>query len=108
MFTSNISLVTFVRGVGGKLSRLVYLAPRLGFVSGSVISQFLLPHNLGIFSCKRYKHYFSQTEMFTSNVQFGYPSDKGNQTLNVGRKHLSLAEIMFTSLTTKYSKIMVQ
>ena len=59
---------TLVRGVGGKLSRLVYLAPRLGFVSGSVISQFLLHHNLGIFSCKRYKHYFSQTEMFTSNI----------------------------------------
>ena len=68
MFTSNISLVTLVRGVGGKLSRLVYLAPRLGFVSGSVISQFLLHQNLGIFSCKRYKHYFSQTEMFTSNI----------------------------------------
>ena len=68
MFTSNISLVTLVRGVGGKLSRLVYLAPRLGFVSGSVISQFSSHHNLGIFSCKRYKHYFSQTEMFTSNI----------------------------------------
>ena len=68
MFTSNISLVNLVRGVGGKLSRLVYLAPRLGFVSGSVISQFLLHHNLGIFSCKRYKHYCRQTEMFTSNI----------------------------------------
>ena len=77
MFTSNISLVNLVRGVGGKLSRLIYLAPRLGFVSGSVISQCLLHHNLGIFSCKRYKHYFSQTEMFTSNVQFGYPCLKG-------------------------------
>ena len=77
MFTSNISLVTLIRGVGGKLSRLVYLAPRLGFGSGSVISQFLLHHNLGIFSCKRYKHYFSQTEMFTSNVQFGYPYPRG-------------------------------
>ena len=64
---------TFVRGVGGKLSRLVYLAPRPGFGSNSVISQFLLHHNLGIFSCKRCEHYFSQTEMFTSNVQFGYP-----------------------------------
>ena len=59
---------TPVRGVGGKLSRLVYLAPRLGFVSGSVISQFLLHHNLGIFSCKRYKHYFRQTKMFISNI----------------------------------------
>ena len=44
------------------------LPPRLGFVSGSVISQFLLHHNLGLFSCKRYKHYFRQTEMFTSNI----------------------------------------
>ena len=62
---------------GGKLSRLVYLAPRPGFGSGSVISQFLLHHYLGIFSCKRYKHYFSQTEMFTSNIQFGYPCPRG-------------------------------
>ena len=77
MFTTNISLVTLVRGVGCKLSRLVYFAPHLGFVSGSVISQFLLHHNLGIFSCKRYKHYFSQTEMFTSNIQFGYPCPRG-------------------------------
>ena len=85
MFTSNISLVTLVRGVGGKLSRLVYLAPRLGFGSGSVISQFLLHHNLEIFSCKRYKHYFSQTEMFTSNVQFGYPCPRsGGQAVQAG------------------------
>ena len=77
MFTSNISLVTLVLGVGGKLSRLVYLAPHLGFGSGSVISQFLLHHYLGIFSCKRYKHYFSQTEMFTSNIQFGYSCPRG-------------------------------
>ena len=28
--------------------------------------------------------------------------------LNIGCKHLSLAEIMFTSLTSKYSTIMVQ
>ena len=68
MFTSNITLVTLARGVGGKLSRLVYLAPRHGFGSNSVISSFLLHHNLGIFSCKRYKHYFSQTEMFASNI----------------------------------------
>ena len=40
------SLVILVRGVGCKLSRLVYLAPRQGFGSGSVISQFLLHHNL--------------------------------------------------------------
>ena len=60
-------------GCRGKLSWLVFLAPCPGFGSGSVISQFFLLHNLGIFSYKRYKHYISQTEMFTSNVQFGYP-----------------------------------
>ena len=73
-----INLVTFVRGVGGgKLSRLVYLATHPGFGSGSVISQFLLHHNLGIFSCKRYKHDFCQTEMFSSNDQFGYLCPRG-------------------------------
>ena len=71
------SLVILVRGVGGKLSRLVYLAPRPGFGSGSVISQFLLHHYLGIFSCMIYKHYFGQTEMFASNVQFGYLCPRG-------------------------------
>ena len=71
------SSVILVRGVGGKLSRLVYLAPRPGFGSGSVISQFLLHRNLGIFSCKRYKHYFSQTDMFSSNIQFDYPCPTG-------------------------------
>ena len=85
MFTSKFSLVILVRGVGGKLSRLVYLAPRPGFGSNSVISQLLLHHNLGIFSCKRYKHYFSQTEMFISNVQFGYLcSSGGGQAVQAG------------------------
>ena len=62
------SSVILVRGVGSKPSMLVYLTPRSGFGSGSVIGLFLLHHNLGIFSCKRYKHYFSQTEMFTFNL----------------------------------------
>ena len=70
---TTFSLVTLVRGVGGKLSRLVYLVPRPGFESGIVISQFLLHHNLGKFSLKSCEHYFNQTELFTSNVQFGYP-----------------------------------
>ena len=42
--------------------------PHQGFGSNSVISSFLLHHNLGIFSCKRCEHYFSQTEMFTCNI----------------------------------------
>ena len=67
------SSVILVRGVGGKLSRLVYLA----HAQDIVISQFLLHHNLGIFSCKCCEYYFSQTEMFTSNGQFGYPCPRG-------------------------------
>ena len=72
-----LSLVILLRVVGGKLSRLVYLASRPGFGAGSVISQFLLHHILGIFSCMRYKHYLCQTEMFASNVQLGYPCPRG-------------------------------
>ena len=71
------SLITFVRVVGGKLSRLVYLTPHPGFGSGSVISQVLSHHNLGIFNCKRCEHYCSQTDMFTSNIQFGYLCPRG-------------------------------
>ena len=71
------SLVSLVRGVGGKLSRLVYLVPRPGFESGIVISQFLLHHNHGKFSCKSCEHYFIQTEMFTSDIQFSYPCPRG-------------------------------
>ena len=79
------SSVILVRGVGGKLSRLVYLAPHPGFGSGSVISQFLLHHNLGIFSCKSREHYFSQTEMGTSNTHFSYPCLRGEgQAVQVG------------------------
>ena len=86
------SSVILVRGVGGKLSRLFYLAPPAspppplpGFGSNSVISKFLLHHNLGIFRCKRCEHYFSQTKMFTSNVQFGYPCPRGGrQAVQVG------------------------
>ena len=84
IFTSNIQFGYPVGGVGGKLSRLVYLAPHPGFGSNSVISYFLLHHNLGIFSCKRYKHYFSQTEMFTSNIQFGYSSEELRQAVQAG------------------------
>ena len=62
------SLVTLVRGVGGQAVQVGLSCPCRGFESGSVISQFLLHHNLGIFSCKRCEHYFSQTEMFSSII----------------------------------------
>ena len=78
MLTSNVQFgYPCQRGWGGKLSRLVYLVPRPGFESGILISQFLLHHNLGKFSCKSCEHYFSQTALFTSNVQFRYPCPRG-------------------------------
>ena len=79
MFTSNVQFGYACPRGGGKLSRLVYLAPHPGFESGIVISQFLLHHNLGIFSCESCEHYISQTEIFRSNVQFGYPCPRGGR-----------------------------
>ena len=77
------SLVILVRGARGKLSRLVYLAPPPQDLGQTVSS--VLDHNLGIFSCKRCKHYFSQTEMFTFNIQFGYPCPRsGWQAVQAG------------------------
>ena len=75
MFTSNVQFgYPCLRGGGQAVQAGLSCS---GFGSNSVISQFLLHHNLGIFSCKRYKHYFSQTDMFTSHIQFGYPCPKG-------------------------------
>ena len=48
-----------------------------GFGSDSFIRQFLLHHYLGIYFCKRYRRYFSQTEVFTSNGQCGYLCSRG-------------------------------
>ena len=58
MFASNVQFGYPCPRGGGQAVQ----AP--GFGSGCVISQFLLHHNLGIFSCKRYKHYFNQTDVF--------------------------------------------
>ena len=77
MFASNVQFGYLCPTGGGQAVQAGLSCPPPGFGFGSVISQFLLHHYLGIFSCKRYKHYFSQTEMFTSNVQFGYPCLRG-------------------------------
>ena len=57
--------------MGGKLSRAVYLAPRPEFQIEWIIRNF---YYIIYFrnSYKRYKLYFSQSEMLTSNVQLGY------------------------------------
>ena len=77
MFASKVQFGYPCPRGGGQAVQAGLSCPPPGFGSGSVISQFLLHHNLGIFSCKRCEHYFSQTEMFTSNVQFGYPCLRG-------------------------------
>ena len=71
------SWVAYWQGVGGKLSRAVYLAPRPEFQRERIISNFITPSTTGIFSWKGYKLYFSQSEMLTSNVQLGYVLTKG-------------------------------
>ena len=68
---------TLVLGLGGKLSRLVYLAPPLQpriseRMDNQQSANFITPCTTGIFSWKGYKRFFSQSEMLTSNVQLGY------------------------------------
>ena len=78
MFASNVQFgYPCPRDGGASCPGWYILPPHPGFGSGSVISQFLLHHNHGIFSYMRYKHYFGQTEIFTSNVQFDYLCSSG-------------------------------
>ena len=63
--------------MGGKLSRAVYLAPHLEFQREWITTNFITPSTTGIFSWKGYKHYFSQSEMLTWNVQLGYVLTRG-------------------------------
>ena len=58
--------------MGGRLSRAVYLAPRPEFQRKWIIRNFITSSTSEIFSYKRYKLYFCQSEMLTSNVQLGY------------------------------------
>ena len=78
MLHPTFSLVTLVRGVGGGQTVQAGLSCPPPRIWGRQCNQSIfIDHNLGIFSCKRYKHYFSQTETFTSNVPFGYPCPRG-------------------------------
>ena len=76
------SWITYWQGVGGKLSRAVYLAPRPEFQREWIISNFYYIINTEIFSWKGYKLYFSQVEMLTSNVQLGYVLTRGGGKLS--------------------------
>ena len=71
------SWVMYWRGVGGKLSRAVYLAPHLEFQRELIIPKFYYTICYRNICWKRYKHYFSQSEMLTSNVQLGYVLTRG-------------------------------
>ena len=65
------------KGWGGKLSRAVYLAPHLEFQREWIICKFYNTIYYRNICWKRYKHYFSQSEMLTSNVQLGYILTRG-------------------------------
>ena len=70
------SLVTLVRGVGASCPGWFILPPTqdLGQTVSSVDSYCTIILD---YLVVRYKHYFSQTEMFASNVQFDYPCPRG-------------------------------
>ena len=70
-------MVSYWQGVGGKLSRAVYLAPHLEFQREWIICKFYYTIYYRNICWKRYKHYFSQSEMLTSNVQLGYILTRG-------------------------------
>ena len=73
------SWVTYWQGVGGKLSRAVYLAPCPEFQKNAI---FITSSTSEIFSYKWYKLYFSQFEMLTSNVQLDYVLTRGGVKLS--------------------------
>ena len=57
------SWVMYWQGVGGKLSRAVYLSPHLEFQRELIIPKFYYTICYRNICWKRYKHYFSQSEM---------------------------------------------
>ena len=71
------SWVMYWQGVGGKLSRAVYLAPHLEFQRELIIPKFYYTICYRNISWNWYKNYFSQSEMLTSNVQLGYVLTRG-------------------------------
>ena len=77
MFTSNVQFGYLCPSGGKQAVQAGLSCPHPGFGSDSVISQFLLHHDLGIFSCKICENYLTQTNIFTSNIQFGYPCPRG-------------------------------
>ena len=72
MFTSNVQFGHPCPRGGGASCPGWFILPLIQDLGQEVSPVFLLHHNLGMLSCKRYKHYFSQIEMFTSNFQFGW------------------------------------
>ena len=75
------SWITYWQGVGCKLSRAVYLAPspppEQNFKENRWSAIFITSSTTGIFTCKGYKLYFSQSEMLTSNFHLGFVLTRG-------------------------------
>ena len=81
------SWVTYWQGVGGGgqavQGGLSCPPPRISVRIDN--PQFLLLSTIRIFSWKRYKLYFNQSEMLTSNVQLGYVLTRGGGASCPGR-----------------------
>ena len=66
------SWVTYWQGGGASCPGRFILPSAQNFREKGQSANFITPSTTGIFSWKRYKLYFSQYEMLTSNVQLGY------------------------------------
>ena len=77
MMTSNIQLGFLLTRGGGQAVQGGLSCPHLEFQTEWIICKFYYTIYYKNICWKRYKHYFSQSEMLTSNVQLGYILTRG-------------------------------
>ena len=78
MLTSNVQLgYILTRGGGQAVQGGLSCPPTQNFTENGQSAIFITSSTSNIFIYKRYKLYFSQFEMITSNVQLGYVLTRG-------------------------------
>ena len=77
MLTSNVQLGYVLTRGGGQAVQGGLSCPHLEFQRELIIPKFYYTICYRNICWKRYKHYFSQSEMLTSNVQLGYVLTRG-------------------------------